>query len=234
MEKQYSPSQTDTKRSRLSREKIQPEGSSGSLKKEKKVVKKLPHQIAESNKITETKKVDEQKTGEKKEIGEKEIGEQKIGEQKTQDKTEKKVEKRKEIIKKEFAIVNGRSLRISYKYAGEVCRMIKGKTPSQAIERIDAVLKFKRAVPMQRREAAHQKGAGISGGKFPINVCIAMKDLLKQLQANANYNGVENPVIIIAKSNKASMPFRKAGTRGKRAHVYIEVRDKTKIEGKEK
>lgn len=198
-------------------------------------------QYSPSAKENKVKNLPAQKSVPKIENKQKEEKKTEAAEQKTEDKAIEKVEQKagakkeekrvvkQEIKKKEFAIVNGRSLRISPKFAGEVCRMIKGKTPEQAIERINAVLKFRRAVPMQRREVAHQKGAGISGGKFPINVCREMKELLEQLQANANYNGVENPVIVIAKANRASMPFRRAGTRGKRAHIYIEVRDKIKL-----
>ncbi|MFA4960548.1 MAG: uL22 family ribosomal protein [Candidatus Pacearchaeota archaeon] len=156
--------------------------------------------------------------------------------------TEKKAEeanvpmkkKKEERVAKEFAVANGVSLRISPKYAGEVCRMIKGMTPEAAILRMQQVLKMKRAVPMQRRETAHQKGKGISGGKFPVMVCEAIIDLVKQADANANYNGVENPVIFKAIANKASQPFRSGGRRGKRAHVYIELRDRTKINKEKK
>ena len=194
--------------------------------REKKVTKKLPFQKPE---ISEKPKTDDQNNIEKKieNTEQQESVSKKVEEKKTE-------KKKQEIIKKELAVVNGKSLRISYKYAGDVCRVIRGKTPSQAIERIDAALKFKRAIPMHHRETAHQKGRGISGGKFPVNVCKAMIDLVKQVEANANYNGVENPVIVIAKADKASMPFRRSGTRGKRAHVYIEVRDKTKLVKKKK
>jgi ribosomal protein L22 len=190
--------------------------------KEKKIAKKMeavtvqqPESVVKSEEIKNTE-VKESIKEEKKEAKE----------EKKEGKKSKKEEKK---APKEMAIVNGKSLRISYKYSGEVCRMIMGKTPEDAIARMNEVLKGKRAVPMQRRETAHQRGRGISGGKFPINVCRAMIDLVKQVQANASHNGIENPVIVKAMANKASAPYRSGGRRGKRAHVYIEVRDKIKL-----
>jgi large subunit ribosomal protein L22 len=143
----------------------------------------------------------------------------------------KKPEKGKKVIK-EFAIANGKSLRISAKYSSDVCRIIKGKSPENAIKRLNEVINKKRAVPMERRETAHQKGKGISGGKFPVNVCKSMIELIKQANNNANVNGIENQIIFIAKANKASAPFKSGGRRAKRAHIYLEIRDKTKLNEK--
>jgi ribosomal protein L22 len=124
------------------------------------------------------------------------------------------------------AIANGFGLRISAKYAKEICRMIKGKTPDAAITRLQDVIDERRAVPMAGLEVAHQKGKGLAGGKFPKNACVAIMEIVKQAKANANILGIENPVIAQAISNRASRPYRKAGRRGKRAHVMIEVRAK--------
>ena len=43
---------------------------------------------------------------------------------------------------------------------------------------------------------------------------------------NAIVAGIENPVIAIAKSDRAAAPFRRGGRKAKRCHVYIEIRNK--------
>jgi large subunit ribosomal protein L22 len=130
---------------------------------------------------------------------------------------------------KDFAFAKGTSLRISPKYSSEVCKVIKGKSPESAIKRLNEAISKKRAIPMQRRETPHQKGKGISGGKYPLNVCKEIINLIKQANSNAVFNGIENQMITIAKADKASTPFRRGGRKAKRAHVYIEIRDKNKI-----
>ena len=142
----------------------------------------------------------------------------------------KKVEKKaKEIPKKEVAIANGYSLKISPKQSKFVCRIIRGKSPGAAIERLQAVIDERRPVPMAALEVGHKKGKGLAGGKFPKNACRAIMEIVKQAGANAVVAGIENPVITIAKSDRASAPYRKAGRKAKRTHMHIEVRDKVKL-----
>jgi len=145
-------------------------------------------------------------------------------------KTEKKVEKKaKEIPKKEVAIANGYSLKISPKQSVYVCKIIRGKSPEGAINRLQEVIDERRPVPMAALEVGHKKGKGLAGGKFPKNACRAIMEIVKQAGANAVVAGIENPVITIAKSDRASAPFRRAGRRAKRTHMHIEVKDKSKL-----
>ena len=118
-------------------------------------------------------------------------------------------------------------MRISPKQCVYVCKIIRGKSPEAAIERLQNVIDEKRAVPMSGLEVGHKKGKGLSGGKFPKNTCKAIIEIVKQVAANAVVAGIDEPVITIAKSNKASAPFRKAGRKAKRAHIHIEVRAKS-------
>ncbi|MBT3397479.1 hypothetical protein HOA55_00550 [archaeon] len=169
----------------------------------------------EEKKIVETKKEETPKTEEKK----------------------KKVEPKK-VEKKESAIANGISLKISPKQSKAICKMIKGKTPERAVEMLEEVVKGKRPVHMAGLEVAHQKGKGVAGAKFPKNAAAAIAEVVKQVGANAVVNGVDEPVITIAKSNRAAAPLRRGGRRAKRTHVYLEVRTKverkTKTKNKEK
>jgi len=163
----------------------------------------------------------------KKEEKEKSKDEEK--EQETKVEGEKDISKKTKTFKKEEAVANGFSLRISPKYAVAICKVIRGKSPDAAIKRLEDVVLGKRAIPMAGLEVAHQKGRGLSGAKFPKNACEGIIAIIKQVRANAIVAGIEDPVIIIAKANKASAPFRRGGRRAKRAHVHLKVVDKTKL-----
>ena len=148
-----------------------------------------------------------------------------------EEKVEAKIEKKKEIkkkgiSKKDVAVANGFSLKISPKQSKYICRIIRGKSPEGAVDRLQAVIDEKRPVPMAGLEVGHKKGKGLAGGKFPKNACKGIMEIVKQAGANAVVAGIESPVITIARSDRASAPFRRAGRKAKRTHVLIEVRDK--------
>jgi large subunit ribosomal protein L22 len=138
------------------------------------------------------------------------------------EKKEVKVTKEKS-LKKDVAVANGFSLRISPKQCVFICRIIRGKSPDAAIKRLQDVIDEKRPVPMAGLEVGHKKGKGLAGGKFPKNACKAIIEIVKQAKANAVVAEIENPVINIAKSDRASAPFKKGGRRAKRAHIHIEI-----------
>jgi ribosomal protein L22 len=156
---------------------------------------------------------------------EEKMEEVKVGkmEEKTEKKEIKKVQKKEEFKPKDKAVANGFSLRISPKQAIAICKVIRGKSPEAAIERLEAVVAGKRAIPMANLEVAHQKGKGLAGAKYPRNACLAIINVVKQVGANAVVNGIENPVITIAKADQASAPYRRAGRKAKRTHIHIEV-----------
>ena len=180
------------------------------------------------NKVEEKKEVKEIKVDGK--MGKETKPETKVEENKEtkteENKGTKKSEKKKEILKKEVAIANGYSLKISPKQSIYVCKIIRGKSPEAAIERLQAVIDEKRPVPMAGLEVGHKKGKGLAGGRFPKNACKGIMEIVKQVGANAVVAGIENPVIVIAKSDRASAPFRRAGRRAKRTHMHIEIRNK--------
>ncbi|MBU3923929.1 MAG: hypothetical protein KJ592_03365 [Nanoarchaeota archaeon] len=147
---------------------------------------------------------------------------------------DKKIAKVKKIEKKEIAIANGFSLRISPKQCVYVCKIIRGKSPEAAVARLQAVIDEKRPVPMAGLEVGHRKGQGLAGGRFPKNACKGVMDIVKQAGANAVVNGIDNPVISIAKSDRASAPFRNGGRKGKRCHIHIEVRSRQQVIGNRK
>lgn len=154
------------------------------------------------------------------------------------EKVEKKIEESKKEIKKietprEVAIVNAYSQRISTKYAIAICKMIYKKDIGSAITELEMVMKKKKAVPTPSLEVGHKPGK-MGGGKYPLKASKVFIDVLKQLKANATVSMIEKPVITIAMANQASRPFRRGGTKGKRTHIHLEAREKTKLVKKKK
>lgn len=159
--------------------------------------------------------------------------EEKIETKPEEKKTEaKKIEVKK--VTKEVAVVNAYSLPISTKQSSAIGKMILHRPIDRAIEMLNLVLQEKMAVPMTALEIPHRKrslmpeGFG-GGGRFPKNASREFLNLLKQLKANCETSGVENPVVTIVMANIASRPFKKEGRRAKSTHIHLEARDKTKL-----
>jgi len=121
--------------------------------------------------------------------------------------------------KKIEAVVNAHNIPISTKHSVGLCRFIKKKKISQAISDLQEVLKMKKAVPM-RGEIPHRHGR-IMSGRFPRKATQEFIKLLKSLAANANYLGIENPIITKAVANIGERPFGRYGIRKKRTHVTL-------------
>ncbi len=142
----------------------------------------------------------------------------------------KKEEKEKSEIKKEKpkkteAIVNAFGIPVSTKKSAAVCKFIKGKTIFSAISDLEKVISKKTPVPM-KGEIPHRKGK-IMSGRYPKRTAEHFIKLLKTLSANAEVNGINEPVISEAVANIASRPFGRFGrVRKKRTHVRIIARQK--------
>lgn len=155
-----------------------------------------------------------------------EVGKEKVRVEEEVKAEKKKEVKVKEVPKKDVAIANGFSLRVSPKQCVYVCKVIRGKSPEAAIDRLQAVVDEKRPVPMAGLEVGHKRGRGLAGGKFPKNACKAVMEIVKQAGANAVVAGIEEPVIVVAKADRAAAPFRRAGRKAKRCHIHIEIRNR--------
>jgi ribosomal protein L22 len=156
-------------------------------------------------------------------------------ETKVEEKNEKKKTiVKKEIVKKDEAIANGISVPVSTKDAVFICKFIKNKSIDKALADLDDVMHFKRAIPMTG-EIPHRKGKGMMSGRYPIRAIEHFVILLKTLKANANVNGVEEPIIVEAVPNKASRPYGRFGAvKRKRTHIKIRVVEKNKLKTKKK
>jgi len=199
--------------------------------------KKQDEKIAEASSSRDKKKIVNDKENVKQNKENEEIKDKKIfaseSEQvksEVKSKNEKKEEPKKPIVKKQikkkdFAIVNGKSLPISTKHAVAICKFIKGKKINDAIEYLEQVVFGKKAIPM-KGEIPHRKGKMMSG-RFPKNASQQFIKLLRSLGANANANNLEEAIISEAIANKASRPYGRFGrTQKKRTHVLIKCREK--------
>ena len=186
--------------------------------------------------MVENKKVKKMEEKEEKMKDEKKLESQNknIEKSKTENKEVKKddsknVPSKEKKIKKDLAVAKGVSLRISPKYACAICKVIRGKSPGEAVMRLQSVVDGKRAIPMAGLEVGHKKGKGLAGGKFPKNASKAIIGVIRQLGANAVVAEIESPIITIAKADRAPAPYRKGGRKGKRTHIYLEAKDKIKL-----
>ena len=148
-------------------------------------------------------------------------------EKQTESKKQEKGNKR-EVPKKTEAIVNGISLPISTKTAAGIGKFIKGRKIGDAIKELELVALGKKAIPL-KGEFAHKKG--MDSGKYPKKASENIIKILKDLSANSNVNGLEEPIIVEFIANIASRPYGRFGSiRKKRTHVKIVAKDKKKTE----
>lgn len=124
--------------------------------------------------------------------------------------------------KKKEAVVNAKDIPISTKHSVAICRFIKGKGIGNAITELQQVANLKKPVPI-RGEIPHRHGK-IMSGRFPQKAAKWFIVLLKSLGANANHNGIENPIISEAEANIGARPFGRHGVRRKRTHITLIAR----------
>src|SRR3989344_3672532 len=124
-------------------------------------------------------------------------------------KNDEKVESKKIVQKKKEVFVRAENIPASTKESVAICKFIRGKEIRIALNQLEEVVKLKRALPM-KGEIPHRKG-NIMSGRYPRKSVIYMINVLKTLSANANVNGIEEPVISEAIANMASRPYGKFG-----------------------
>jgi len=143
--------------------------------------------------------------------------------------TKKPETKKFQKIRKDLAEVNARDLKLSTKYAINLCRFVKYKKPERALEDLEKVLTKKKPVPM-KGEYPHQKGKGIAGAKYPQEATKVFITLVKSLKSNSEVNGINNPIISQAIANQASMPVGRFGKwQRKRTHVKLVAIERSKL-----
>jgi large subunit ribosomal protein L22 len=100
----------------------------------------------------------------------------------------------------------GYEMPISFKHAVEVCAALKGKKIQDAIRYLEDVMAMKKAVPFRnyKKKVAHRNIEGWYAGRYPQKAAKYILKVLRNLDANAEYKGLEkeNLIIVHAQAKK--------------------------------
>jgi len=93
----------------------------------------------------------------------------------------------------------GYEMPISFKHAVEICRFIKGRKISEAKKILEEVIALKRPIPFKRykKKVAHKNINGWYAGRYPQKACKYILKILKNLEANAEYKGLDVDKLVI-------------------------------------
>jgi large subunit ribosomal protein L22 len=82
---------------------------------------------------------------------------------------------------------------VSHKHAREVAKMINGLSIEKARDYLQEVIAKKRAVPFRRykNEVGHKSDTGVMSGRYPEKTATEFIKLLDNLEANAEYKGMD-------------------------------------------
>lgn len=89
---------------------------------------------------------------------------------------------------------SGREVKISPKAATEICRKLRGMKLDSAKDLLEAVTKKKRAIAFRRyhKEVPHRSlDEGWYAGRYPVKAAKMFLFLLEELEANAEYKGLD-------------------------------------------
>jgi len=89
---------------------------------------------------------------------------------------------------------SSRETEISHKHAREICVAIKGMNLNKAKEYLENVVVLKQPVPYRRykNEVAHRSELqGFPAGRYPVKAAREFLRLLDNLEANAEYKGMD-------------------------------------------
>lgn len=129
-----------------------------------------------------------------------------------------------------LAIAKALNLPVSTKHCIEICDSLRYKNVSYAKQFLEEVVALKRAVPFRKyvMNTGHKKG--MSTGRYPAKAASEVLKLLKSVEANAHFKGLNAGSLKITKliANQASIPFTGARhrTATKRTHLEVEVKER--------
>lgn len=110
------------------------------------------------------------------------------------------------------AIGSGRDMRISPKFAREVCNTIKGMRLNQAKTYLESVGLLQQSVPFRRfkKKQAHRKDLKAFkwyAGRYPEKAALKVLEVLKNVESNAEYKGLdtERCRVVHAAAHRARM-----------------------------
>ncbi|MFC7227814.1 50S ribosomal protein L22 [Salinirubellus salinus] len=94
-----------------------------------------------------------------------------------------------------------REKHMSHKHSKAIAREIKGKTASEAVEYLEAVVEGERSVPFRSHNTGVGHRSDIEGwdaGRYPEKASKAFLDLLENAVNNADHQGFEGEAMRIA------------------------------------
>lgn len=100
----------------------------------------------------------------------------------------------KPVDEEKAAKAYGRELRISHKYAVEICRELRGKTLEKAKEFLEDIIEMRKPLPLRRfkKGVAHRRGlVRAYAGRYPVKAAKNVLKVLRSAEANAEYNGLD-------------------------------------------
>ena len=135
-----------------------------------------------------------------------------------------------EYNKENMARAIGKSLPVSFKQSIEICNYIRNKKLNTAKKWLNEVAAGKRAVPFRRFIMDMGHKAKIGPGRFPAKTSSEILNLIDQVEANAQFKGLNtsNLTIIHINANKGatiSRSGRKRGMKAKRTNIEIVVKE---------
>ncbi|HDI10534.1 MAG TPA: 50S ribosomal protein L22 [Euryarchaeota archaeon] len=98
------------------------------------------------------------------------------------------------LSKRKIAKARANDLRISPKHAREICDVIRGMSLSKAKAFLEDVISMKRPVPFKRhkKKVGHRRGLeGWFAGRYPVKAAKEILKVLENLEANADYKGLD-------------------------------------------
>lgn len=129
-----------------------------------------------------------------------------------------------------LAAAKALNLPVSTKHCIEICDSLRYKDVSYAKKFLEEVVNLKRAVPFRKyvMNTGHKKG--MSTGRFPTKAASEILKLLRSVEANAHFKGLNTSSLKITKliANRAPIPFGggRHRTKTKRTHVEVEVKER--------
>jgi large subunit ribosomal protein L22 len=93
----------------------------------------------------------------------------------------------------------GYEMSISFKHAVEICSALKGKKIEDAMKYLEEVIELKQPVPFRnhKKKVAHKKLDGWYAGRYPQKAARHILKVLRNLDANAEYKGLEKEDLVI-------------------------------------
>jgi len=132
-------------------------------------------------------------------------------------------------IEEHLAKAQAHNLAISTKHAVEICRHLRYKTTHQAKQILENTINLSSPVPFLKFKTDIGHKAGMAAGRFPQKAAKEVLKLIKTVEANAQFKGLNTSYLKISKilANKAAIPLTggRSRTGTKRSHLEIEVKE---------